>query len=352
MSTLLQRRNDLPRLLRAEPVDLTLVSAWQTNTRPWTFSPACIMVHWTATASASPRNPQPTLNVVRNGWGSLPGPLYHVLVGQTGRVFLVHIQGGNHGGRGNSAAQQAAIANGRRLVWGHRPGGDNIGTSARSWGVAADHSGSGPMPAAQQQAMVRVCAAICRLEGWSANRVYHHASSTRRKVDVRGWPDLVPLVSSQLRSRTSGGSSQPAPAPAPPPPPPEEPEDMHYGQTDAKDFDNRPVILSLQRTLNRFHVDTADMPRLEQYRGKTGIEVLRDLDGGEYSAHGVQQRHLQEDGAYGDATRRAVWSAIHRSGWILGFSVRPSTGTRHDVVTQDLIAYVAQAHMRYRDKHR
>jgi len=205
MSTMAERRALLPSLIAEAGIAgrLRLGTNWQFHGRPGSSGFRCIQVHWTATASASIRNTMPTAGVVRNGHGNLPGPLYNVLVGQNGDVLIVSIGRCNHSGRGNSAALNAAATNNRRLPWGHRPGGDNLTINPHAWAVSADHSGSGPMPAPQLQSMIAVCVAICRLESWSANRIYHHASSTRRKVDVRGWPDFVPLVSDKLRGSST-----------------------------------------------------------------------------------------------------------------------------------------------------
>jgi len=211
MSTLSQRRANLPQFLRQEGLRLVLAPNWKNGRPGRTLRPRAIQVHWTATPSASPSNPRPTSNVVRNGWGSLPGPLYHILVGQDGVVELISVNAANHSGRGNSAALSAASASGRRLAWNHRPGADNASPNDLTYAVSADHSGSGQMPAAQRDAMVRVLAALIRFErscggSWGANRIYHHASSTRRKIDVRGWPDLVPLVETRLRQSPSAST--------------------------------------------------------------------------------------------------------------------------------------------------
>jgi len=325
MSTLTQRQGLLPDLLtqaRRElgvPGRLRLGTNWSAHQRPGGSPFRAIQVHWSATPSASPGNPMPTAGVVRNGWGGLPGPLYNLLNGQNGDTLLVSVGRCNHSGVGSSAALNVAAANHRRLPWGHRPPRGDITVNPHAWSVSADHSGTGQMPPAQRLAMVACLVAICRLEGWSENRIYHHASSTSRKVDVRGWPDLVVLTGNALRS------SSPTPAPTPTPEP--EPKNiaaleeyaMKHGQSDSKDFDGVRVIEDWQHFCNRFLFETSSM--VKTHAGTRHIEAMDNLGGGTWNKDGIKGSNLRADGVFGNQTQSASWQVIVRTGHINGFSV-------------------------------
>lgn len=201
-ATLLDRlEEEAPGRIRPQP-------KWPTATRPGSFAPVAVMIHWTAIYSSASR-PVPGLGIVTNGHASLPGPLYHLLVGYTGLIHLVHRRLGNHAGAGNLAALRLAQSGG---MWpGRRPGRDDATLNRLTWGVSADyHPGQGPMPAAQFDGMVRAVTAIHMFQGWTTARIFDHFNATLRKRDmdtIAG--DLQPAIRDHMKNRTQPGLPDP-----------------------------------------------------------------------------------------------------------------------------------------------
>lgn len=182
---------------------------WATATRPGTFTPVAVMLHWTASFS-SPRNPCPTLDVVRFGRAGLPGPLYAMLCGHDGRLRLVHRRLGNHAGAGSVAAVR--LAEQGRVPHAYRPGPDDATLNRLAWGVALDyHPDQGPVPAAMLDCAVRAVAAIHRFQGWDRARVraFDHRHATRRKRDNDVVADFRPLVAARLAGAPPAELSDP-----------------------------------------------------------------------------------------------------------------------------------------------
>ncbi|MGW3417067.1 N-acetylmuramoyl-L-alanine amidase [Streptomyces phaeochromogenes] len=193
--------------LRAEGLVVVEVGDWEDHNRnhmgPW--GPVHgVMIHHTVT-SGSAR----TVEICRDGYSGLPGPLCHGVITKDGRVHLVGNGRANHAGLGDGDVLQAVIAE-RTLPVDNEAGTDG---NRYFYGFECENLGDGedPWPPAQLLAIERVAAAICRAHGWSAKSVIRHLDWQPGKSDPRG-VDWTPM-----RSRIAGrlGSPKPPATPAP-----------------------------------------------------------------------------------------------------------------------------------------
>ncbi|WP_406200027.1 peptidoglycan-binding protein [Kitasatospora sp. NBC_01560] len=193
--------------LRAEGVTVTEVGAWRNHNRDHkgAWGPVHgVMIHHTAT-----RGTDASVQICRDGYTSLPGPLCHGVISQDGGVHLVGYGRCNHAGLGDGTVLKAVIAEGPlppdRVA-------DTDG-NARFYGFECVNDGHNePWPEVQVEAMVRAAAAICRAHGWSARSVIAH------REWQPGKPDPAGIDMDQFRARVAavlGGGPKPAPT-APP----------------------------------------------------------------------------------------------------------------------------------------
>ncbi|MCR3732179.1 hypothetical protein FHS35_009097, partial [Streptomyces umbrinus] len=193
--------------LRAEGLVVVEVGDWRNHNRnhkgPW--GPVHgVMMHHTVT-SGSKR----TVEICRDGYSGLPGPLCHGVITKDGRVHLVGHGRANHAGLGDGDVLQAVIAE-RTLPVDNEAGTDG---NRYFYGFECENLGDGkdPWPPAQLLAIERTAAAICRAHGWTAASVLRHLDWQPGKSDPRG-VDWTPM-----RSRIAGrlGSPRPPSTPAP-----------------------------------------------------------------------------------------------------------------------------------------
>lgn len=196
--------------LKNEGVEVVEVGNWETHNRnakgPW--GPVHgVMVHHTVTEGT-----QNSVDIVRDGYASLPGPLCHGMIAKNGKVHLVGYGRTNHAGLGDPDVLAAVIAetkpplddeatvDGNRHFFGFEC--ENLGDNEDEW------------PAAQIDAIVRVCAAICRLLGWNPRSVIRHMDWQPGKIDPRGpgmnWDSILLKVTERL-----GRTTTPTPLPVP-----------------------------------------------------------------------------------------------------------------------------------------
>lgn len=141
-----------------------------------------VMVHHTATG------PKWTLAQLRkllvtHGREGLPAPLCNVWQRRDGSVHVVAERKANHSGPGSRAVLRALVA-GKPLP---KPGKDDEHGNRHFIGIECENDGQGEGWSQQQMdSLVRVCAALCRAQGWEAHRVLGHREWTTRKVDPRG----------------------------------------------------------------------------------------------------------------------------------------------------------------------
>ncbi|MGW2267059.1 N-acetylmuramoyl-L-alanine amidase [Streptomyces koyangensis] len=186
--------------LKDEGVTVVEVGSWRTHNRnsKGAWGPVHgVMIHHTVT-SGSAR----TVEICRNGYSGLPGPLCHGVITKDGRVHLVGYGRTNHAGAGDDDVLSAVIAE-RALP---RPNEANTDGNARFYGFECENLGDGkdPWTPAQLDAIERVSAAICRVHGWGAASVIGHLEWQPGKIDPRGF------TMASMRTRVAKRLSAPA----------------------------------------------------------------------------------------------------------------------------------------------
>jgi hypothetical protein len=187
--------------LRSEGVTVKEIGDWRTHNRntkgPW--GPVHgVMIHHTVTKGTTN-----SVNIVRDGYSTLPGPLCHGMIAKSGTVYLVGYGRANHAGLGDPDVLAAIIAektppvddeatvDGNRAFYGFEC--ENLGDNKDSW------------PDAQIEAIVRVIAALCRHHGWSARSALRHLDWQPGKVDPRGpgmdWSAILTRVAARLGTK-------------------------------------------------------------------------------------------------------------------------------------------------------
>ncbi len=209
------RPAEMPASFDANPVDLlqTLTDAgvnvapvdgWEKRGRLG-LAPQGVMVHHTAgpkTGDAA------SLSVCVNGRPGLSGPLCHILLGRDGTAHLVAANIANHAGQG-AAEVLAKVTAGEPVEGDAKDHGykDAVFGNTPFYGIEVENSGVGgdPYPDVQIDALVKICAALCTAQGWTADRIVHHRQWTVRKVDMSYRDDLLGAVRQAM-----GGDAQPA----------------------------------------------------------------------------------------------------------------------------------------------
>ena len=196
-------------ILRDEGITVVEVGDWPNHNRnhmgPW--GPVNgVMIHHTVTQGT-----QNTVEIVRDGYTELPGPLCHGMIAKDGKVYLVGYGRANHAGLGDPDVLAAVIAE-------TAPPADDEATidgNRHFYGFECENLGDGedPWPAAQIEAIVRAAAAICRHHGWTARSVIRHLDWQPGKIDPRGpgmdWDQVLTRIAARLTT------NPPAPLPAP-----------------------------------------------------------------------------------------------------------------------------------------
>lgn len=156
------------RLLRAvknSGLDFTEVAGWKNRGRGVMGTIQTVTMHHTATPrSYMKSNDIPTLNVLKNGHGTLPGPLSQIGLGRSGHVYLVAAGRANHAGRSRATSM----------------------TNPHAVGIEAEGAMES-WPAQQFRAYVLLVAALLTEFGLANGRALRHAetcSPAGRKVDA------------------------------------------------------------------------------------------------------------------------------------------------------------------------
>ncbi|MGP4112064.1 peptidoglycan recognition protein family protein [Streptomyces sp. 4N509B] len=210
----------LLKVLRDEGLRVVEVRSWRTHNRdhvgPW--GPVNgVMLHHTA-----PHEDPVTLCYV--GRADLPGPLCHGVITKDGVVHMVGNGRANHAGGGDPDVLAAV----RAESYGERPPPPTehagspgaVDGNAPFYGFECHNDGDGedPWPPAQQDAMVRAAAALCRAHGWSAKSTIGHLEWSDQKIDPLGL-SMVTLrarIAERLAHAASWNPESPAQAPTPP----------------------------------------------------------------------------------------------------------------------------------------
>jgi hypothetical protein len=160
-----------------------------------------VMVHHTAGPKTGDA---PSLDLCVRGRPDLAGPLANFVVARSGTVHLVAAGRANHAGMGAKEllelvrrdAPVVGNAKDHRYV-------DSVSGNAFFYGIEVENAGDGkdPYPAAQLEALAKLCAALCGAHGWSARRVVHHRQWTARKIDMSYRGDLVAATEAILSAQ-------------------------------------------------------------------------------------------------------------------------------------------------------
>ena len=175
--------------LKAEGLSLTAHPGWAETDRPGPWAPYGVAVHHTGPMSTTAA----MIDLLRKGRSDLPGPLCHAGARKTGIIDLVGWQDTNHAGLVDPLVL-SAIRQGTPAP-APRSGGDSADGNAALYGIECYNDGDGrdPWPARQVDAIVRYCAALCRMHGWNENHVVYHKGLTTRKVDPKGLMSITSL---------------------------------------------------------------------------------------------------------------------------------------------------------------
>ncbi|MFJ3835247.1 N-acetylmuramoyl-L-alanine amidase [Streptomyces sp. NPDC090054] len=156
-----------------------------------------VMVHHTVTKGI-----KATVRLCAGGHGDLPGPLCHGVIGKDGTLHLVGYGRANHAGLGDPAVLAAVRAEGPLPAVAEATTDGN----RHFYGFECENLGDGkdPWPPEQVDAIVRVCAALCRAHGWGTigdTSVIGHAEWQPGKVDPRGPGITMGAVRSSVARR-------------------------------------------------------------------------------------------------------------------------------------------------------
>jgi peptidoglycan hydrolase-like protein with peptidoglycan-binding domain len=187
----------IPAALVRFGVTVETVPGWETR-GPSSFSPRGVVCHWTA----GPRGAvtRPSLRVVTEGHGSLPGPLCQVYLARDGVAVVVAAGRANHAGAG---------------------GARGLTGNSSVYGIEAESAGDGDWTAAQRQAYPRVVAALLSLADRDHTWSFGHSEwAPTRKIDIRDWTmadmrDQVASVLSGGQAGNGGGAVVAVPTPRP-----------------------------------------------------------------------------------------------------------------------------------------
>ncbi|MDX2757924.1 N-acetylmuramoyl-L-alanine amidase [Streptomyces europaeiscabiei] len=196
-------------ILRDEGLTVVEVGNWETHNRnskgPW--GPVHgVMIHHTVT-----RGSGTTVQICRDGYSGLPGPLCHGVITKDGRVHLVGYGRANHAGLGDDDVLRAVSGD---LTL---PADDEANTDGNRafYGFECENLGDGrdPWPEVQLEAIERVSAAICRYHGWDQRSVIGHLEWQPGKVDPRGF--TMASMRERIAGRLDEGTTTEPPLPKP-----------------------------------------------------------------------------------------------------------------------------------------
>lgn len=210
--------------LRAEGLKVVEVGSWRTHNRnhkgPW--GPVHgIMHHHTVSYGSNAAQTQSSVELCRQGYSELPGPLCHGVIAKDGTVYLVGYGRANHAGGGDPNVLQAV----KDERYTDRPPVPQVANSAgvdgnpHFYGMESINLGNGkdPWPAAQVDAMVRVSAAISRAHRWQHQSSIAHREWKNDKPDPAG-PGMpaMPVFRAMIKERLAHSASWSPSAPTPP----------------------------------------------------------------------------------------------------------------------------------------
>ncbi len=162
---------------------------WETHNReghgPW--GPVYgVVIHHTVTKGSAT-----TVQICRDGYSALPGPLCHGVITKDGKVHLVGYGRANHAGGGDPDVLELVRTESYTALdpqYGNTTPGHADG-NRYFYGFECENLGDGkdPWPAAQLLAIEKVSAAICRYHKWTERSVIGHLEWSSDKSDPRGF---------------------------------------------------------------------------------------------------------------------------------------------------------------------
>lgn len=184
----------LVKILRDAGLVVVEHRSWRTNNRNHVgaWGPVeGVMVHHTVTSGELS-----SVELCYNGHSTLPGPLVQMVIGKSGKVYMVGNGRCNHAGSGDGDVL-AAVKSGAAL-----PADNEANTDGNRYfyGFECVNLGNGtdPWPEVQLEAIEKASAAICQEHGWSHKRVIGHLEWQPGKVDPRGF------TMTSMRTRIAG----------------------------------------------------------------------------------------------------------------------------------------------------
>ena len=191
-------------VLRAEGLTVVEIGNWKTHNRnhkgPWGPIHGSMLHHTVSRGELS------TVELCRAGYSTLPGPLCQVVIGKSGKVYLISAGRSNHAGGGDPNVLQAVIDE----RYGDRPPVPRVGNTngvdgnAHFYGAECENMGDGkdPWPAVQVESMVRFCTAVSREYDWTEKSAIAHEewSSDKRDPSGPGYPGH-PVMRARIKER-------------------------------------------------------------------------------------------------------------------------------------------------------
>ena len=261
-----------------------------------------MIVHHTAAGGSAD---MPCRNICVNGRSDLKGPLVQFLLGRSGKLLLISQNRCNHAGKGSSEVRKDLEA-GRDITAEFDAGqgaynartlnraNDWSGANGKYWGIEVENNGIGEeYSQAQMKALVKLCAAMCKWQGWDHNLIIHHREHTSRKYDMSYTGPLREYVKKAIANqRWQIPKSAAQSGTTPPVTPPKRSAVLKQGSTGEE-------VKELQQALSKLG-----------YR----VEVTGDFDKSTY--YGVvrfQRKHrLTVDGLVGPQTLSKIYSVQKR----------------------------------------
>ncbi|MBP8532347.1 N-acetylmuramoyl-L-alanine amidase [Streptomyces sp. MK37H] len=197
--------------LKREGVKVVEVGDWRHHNRnskgPWGPMNG-VMIHHTVTSGT-----KASVDICRNGYSSLPGPLCHGVIDKDGVVHLVGYGRANHAGGGDPVVLERVVEE----RYGDRPPApkkgnlDGVDGNAHFYGFECINLGNGkdPWTEAQLEAIERVGSAICRAHEWGAKSVIGHLEWSRDKIDPKGFgmPGMRDRIAKRLKIKPGGSTA-------------------------------------------------------------------------------------------------------------------------------------------------
>jgi peptidoglycan hydrolase-like protein with peptidoglycan-binding domain len=184
--------------LRAEGLTVRVITGYTTRGNGHDLIPGGILLHHTASSIRS--GDAGALGICVHGRSDLSGPLCNIHVSRSGVVTVIALRAANHAGKGASkvlaevkagtAAGPDARARGLR---------DEVGGNTPLIGIEIENDGVGePWSPALVDAVIRLCAALCKMYGWTSGHVTLHREWTARKSDPSLHTDWRGMIAARI----------------------------------------------------------------------------------------------------------------------------------------------------------